>query len=325
MELPGALKRAVGDESVATQVSLGGEDLLVVTPSRTVVYRAEGLLSDESVDEYGHGVERITVEETRRKGKVALDYGTDGERTLVLPRSRLDDALHPVLAGVLNAAGVTDSGETVIRTFRFSELTVVVTSARLVKHVGEAVWDGRYEAYQFDDVTDLRFEEGSHGTSVVLALGTEQERFKAPNDRARELRESLVEAILARQGLDSLDALRASHAESEGETGPTSPADGMTVEGLSPLGGDDSDDPGTTDPDVPDLDTADGTPASEVPRIDADASEESPSTTEPRGDRTEELAAEVAALREAVEAQGERIESQRELIERLIAELRRGR
>jgi hypothetical protein len=39
----------------------------------------------------------------------------------------------------------------------------------------------------------------------------------------------------------------------------------------------------------------------------------------------EDVAAELAALREAVEQQGERIDAQRELIDQLITELRRGR
>jgi len=44
--------------------------------------------------------------------------------------------LHPVLAGVLNGNGITDPGETVVKTYRFSELTLIITSDRLVKHIG---------------------------------------------------------------------------------------------------------------------------------------------------------------------------------------------
>ncbi len=313
MDLPEAVRSVVGDESVAARVALGGEDLLLVTPTRTVVYRAEGLLSDESVQEYGHDVERIALETKRRKATLRLDYGTGGEETLSLPASRVDDALHPILAGILNAAGVTDPGETVTRTFRFSELTVVVTSARLVKHVGGAVWDDGHEEYSYDDVTDLRFEEGSHGTAVVLRTGDEQERFKTPNDRARELREALVEALLAHTGHESLEAFRAAHAEAEEEDDG---GDGMAVEGLSPLGsdqtsgatGDDETAPDETD-DRPGVDVVGDDPAQERAETDEDT----------------DVAAELAALREAVERQGERIDAQRELIDQLIEELRRGR
>jgi hypothetical protein len=317
-DLPEAVRSAVGDESVATRVSLGGEDLLLVTPSRTVVYRAEGLLSDESVEEFGHDVERITVEEKRRKATLTLDYGTDGERTLSLPRSRVDDALHPIVAGILVAAGVTDPGETVVRTFRFSELTVVVTSARLVKHVGGAVWDEGHEEYPFDDVTDLRFEEGSHGTAVVLRLGDRQERFKAPNDRARELRETLVEALLARRGVDSLEALRAAHEEADPETDA---ADDVGVDRLSPLGDD-----GAVDA-LSEFDAVDDDPDPD-PDDAGRATADGDATGTPRGagaSADPEVAAELAALREAVERQGERIDAQRDLIDRLIEELRRGR
>jgi hypothetical protein len=318
MDLPGAVRSVVGDESVAARVSLGGDDLLLVTPSRTVVYRAEGLLSDESVEEFGHDVERIAVEESRRKATLRLDYGTDGERTLSLPRSRVDDALHPIVAGVLVAGGVTEPGETVARTFRFSELTVVVTSARLVKHVGGAVWDEDYEEYPFDDVTDLRFEEGSHGTAVVLRMGDRQERFKAPNDRARELREALVEAVLAHHGVDSLEALRAATeaAETTAEADDAT-TDDVGVDGLSPLGGDDGADGGS----LPDLDVVGG-----EDDATADAGGDGRATTD-TGDAAPDadVATELAALREAVERQGERIDAQRDLIDRLIEELRRGR
>ena len=313
MDLPEAVRSVVGDESVAARVSLGGEDLLLVTPTRTVVYRAEGLLSDESVREYGHDVERIAVETKRRKAKLRLDYGTGGEETVSLPASRVDDALHPILAGVLNAAGVTDPGETVERTFRFSELTIVVTSARLVKHVGSAVWDEGYEEYGYDDVTDLRFEEGSHGTAVVLRMSDRQERFKAPNESARRLREALVAALLAHAGHDSLEAFRAARAAADEEA---EDGDGMAVAGLSPLGSDGTGDVGDTD----ESETDD--PSSGVDVVGGNGSAERSNSVETTGD---DVAAELAALREEVERQGERIDAQRELIDQLIEELRRGR
>jgi len=34
------------------RASLGSDDELFITPTRTIVYRADGLLSDESADEY---------------------------------------------------------------------------------------------------------------------------------------------------------------------------------------------------------------------------------------------------------------------------------
>lgn len=215
MEMPEIVQETLDDEPVAATVPLGGEDALFVTPSRTLIYRAEGLLSDETVEEYPHGAERVEVSEGRRKSKVTLDMGLDGTRTFSVPTKRVDEALLPVLAGILNATDVTDPGETVKRTFRFSELTLVVTSARVVRHIGTAVWDEDFEQYHYDDVTDLVFEDGSVATSVVLTVDGRQERFKCPNQEARAVRESLESAILAHHDVRSVEALREKFADDD--------------------------------------------------------------------------------------------------------------
>ena len=82
MSQPEIVQADLDDEDVVARVDLGGEDELYVTPTRTLLYRAEGLLSDESVEEYPHEAERVTVSEGRRKAKVTLDYGLDGEKTV---------------------------------------------------------------------------------------------------------------------------------------------------------------------------------------------------------------------------------------------------
>ena len=110
MNLPELLAGTVGDEDVVAEVPLGGDDRPAVTPTRTLLYRGDGLLSDESVDDYGHRVERIDVSTGRRKAKITLGYGLDGDETLSVPSKRVDDVLHPVLAGVLSASGVTGAG-----------------------------------------------------------------------------------------------------------------------------------------------------------------------------------------------------------------------
>ncbi|MFB6156517.1 MAG: PspA/IM30 family protein [Haloferacaceae archaeon] len=380
MDLPEVVREALDDESVAAHVSLGGKDVLLVTPSRTLVYRSEGLLSDETVAEYPHGAERIEVARGRRSSTVTLDYGLDGERELDLPTDRLEDALHPVLAGVLNSAGVTESGEAIKDTFLFNELTVVITSERLVRHVGETVWDGDFEEYGYDAVTDLRFEEGDVATAVILRLETGQERFKVPNDRARAFREGLVDAVLDHHGYETLGAFREARTPDEGEDGAATVDFGDGPDPLTadpPSGGrKDYEDAATesvrdeaaasTDRPVDRVesgdrgavaDSADGEPAD--PAVDADdgpddaassrsaddadrAAPDSASGPVPEASRSpedRELAAEVAALREAVEEQtaalreqedrieqqAERIERQADLFEQLIDELRRGR
>ncbi|WP_418286025.1 DUF7115 domain-containing protein [Halorubrum sp. DTA46] len=220
MSLPELLAETVGDESVVAAVSLGGDDRLAVTPTRTLIYRGDGLLSDESVAEYSHDVERIALSTGRRKAKLTLDYGLDGDETLSVPTKRADEVLHPILAGVLSASGVTGPGESVVRTFRFSELTLVVTSDRLVKHVGSAVWDDEFEEFPYASLTDLDFEEGTVATAVVLTHDGRSERFKAPNESARAVRETLVDAVCAFHGVDSLEEFRVTVAEDgDGESG----------------------------------------------------------------------------------------------------------
>ncbi|SMO61409.1 DUF7115 domain-containing protein [Halorubrum cibi] len=416
MSLPELLSGAAGDEEVVARVPLGGDDLLAVTPTRTLVYRADGLLSDETVEEYPHDAERIAVSTGRRKSKVVFGYGLDGEETLTVPSKRLDDVVHPVLAGVLSARGVTDPGESVARTFRFSELTLVVTDSRLVKHVGSAVWDEEFEEFPYADLTDLDFEEGTVATAVVLTHGGRSERFKAPNESARAVRESLVDAVCAFHDVGSLEELRvtvADDAEDAGEetTGTTDFGEGPDPLSASPAadaeaaaetgegfetrsdadpeerseaiaetdvggsigtdfdrggtesveshgrtggavgnaaggnantaggnanaaGGDDplGDDFGTSAADANGSTgnadaTADPANADRSPdtteSIDGDGFEGSP--FESAGVEDDDLATEVTALRQTVEAQSAKIERQSELIERLIEELRQGR
>lgn len=233
MSLPELLAATVGDEDVVAEVPLGGDDRLAVTPTRTLVFRGDGLLSDESVDEYGHDVERIEVSTGRRKAKITLGYGLDGDETLSVPSKRVDDVLHPILAGVLSASGVTDAGETVVRTFRFSELTLIVTSERLVKHVGSAVWDPEFEEFHYEDLTGLDFEEGTVATAVVLVHDGRSERFKAPNESARAVRETLADAVCSFHGVESLEEFRVAAAEAE-ESAPDAEASGTTDFGEGP-------------------------------------------------------------------------------------------
>jgi len=340
MSLPELVQSTLDGESVAARVGLGGDDLLLVTPTRTLVYRAEGLLSDEAVEEFPHDAEHVGVSEGRRKAKVTLDYGLDGERTFSVPTKQLDQVLHPVLAGVFNARGITDTGETVKQTYRFSELTIVITSARLIRHIGAAVWDEEYEEYGFEDVTDLDFEEGSVATSVVLTVGGRQERFKTPNDQARAVREGLVSAVCAYHGVDDIDELRAKvsrDAKDDGEADTDADAD---TEGTVSFG----DGPGPLDTsgvdgDVTAEDGVEGgsgdrtaaktarTPASEraTEAADPDADGFGDSGFRSAGVTDDDVAEELAELRKVVEKQSERLERQERTIQQLIEELRQGR
>lgn len=349
MSLPELVQREMGEEEPVARVHLGGDDELFVTPTRTLIYRGEGLLSDETVEEYPHDAERVEVSESRRKAKLILDYGLDGEQSFNVPRKKLDGVLHPIIAGVLSVSGITEGGETVERTFRFSDLTLVVTSARVVKHIGAAVWDEEYEEFAYDDVSDLTFEEGSVATSVVLSVNGRQERFKAPAEDARVVRETLTDAITAYYDVESLEAFRALSADTEGEDeeprrevdfgdGPDplsaepaeidSPENATREDPLEePIGGDSTADAaGDADEGEP-ADAVSGptvgaTTAATEPSAEEDAFGESGfQIAEPTDDAAEQL----AALRQQVEEQGEQLDRQSELIEQLIEELRRGR
>ncbi|MFC6615869.1 hypothetical protein ACFQAS_13080 [Halopenitus salinus] len=351
MSLPDLLASAVGEGDVVATVDLGGEDVLAVTADRTLIYRADGLLSDESIEEYPHGAERIDVSEGRRKTTFTLDYGLDGEETVTVPAKRTDDALHPLLAGVLSAADVTDPGESVLRTFRFSELTLIITSDRVVKHVGSVVWDDEFEEFHYGDVVDLGFEEGTVATSIVLTLDGRQERFKAPNESARSVKETLSEAVCAYHDVESVAELRALREEEAAEeaaaeeaaTASSSTDFGEGPDPLSPSPSTEASSEASTAMEAP-LEEASGGTDDDADPLAAGASEVTNGSGaagdgersggdaafgdtgfEPAGLEDDALAAEIEALRETVEAQGERIDRQAELIDQLIEELRRGR
>lgn len=236
MNVPGIVQSTLDGEEIAARVSLGGEDELFITPSRTLVYRSEGLLSDESVNEYPHDADRLTLSEGRRKTKFTLEYALEGTQEFSVPSSKTDDALHPVIAGILNGNEITEPGETVVQTYRFSELTLLITSDRLVKHIGGAVWDEDYEEYAFEDVTNLSFEDGSVATQIVLSVDGRPQRIKAPNDEANNLRERLQRALFEYHDVESLAELNETVGEddSDDDTG-TADASMDFGDGVDPL------------------------------------------------------------------------------------------
>ncbi|GAA0646803.1 DUF7115 domain-containing protein [Salarchaeum japonicum] len=313
MDVPAAVDAALDGESVAARIPLRGEDALFVTATRTLAYRADGLLSDESVEEYPHAAERITVSEGRRKSKVTLDYGLEGEETLTVPAGKLDDALHPIIAGVLNHADVTAPGETVKRTYRFSELTLIVTSDRLVKHVGAAVWDDDYEEIVFDEVTDIDTEEGSVASQLVLETTGRTQRIKAPNDSFRDVRETVEDALFAAHDADTYQEFRRAVASDQPAGDPGS-AVAFDNDDIEPLGGrDDASEP----VDAPAEADANGQ-ANGGQTNGGQASAqvaESESEPEPSVD-VEELRAELDDLEETVEQQAEYIAEQEALVAR---------
>jgi hypothetical protein len=315
MDVPGIVESALDGESVAVGVQLDGEDAAFVTPTRTLVYRGEGLLSDESVTAFPHGAERVAVSEGRRSASITLDYGLDGERELSVPVGRVDEVLHPLLAGVFNARGVTDSGETTVRTYRFSELTLVVTSDRLIKHVGESVFDEEYEEVPYESVTGIAVEEGNVASQLVLETGGRMERIKTPNEQARDVRETVEEALFDYHDVSSRD-------EFERTVGAAEDADATATATTEPA------DEGDLTFAESDLDPIEGTgPSGEATDASENGFTGSPFETasaDIEGDGEEaDPAAQLDALREALDRQQALIERQQATVERLARSVSR--
>lgn len=307
MDVPTVVAEALEDETVAAEVPLKGEDTLYVTRSRTLVYHSEGLLSDESVSTYPHDAERIDVDEGRRKATVRLSYGTRGEDSFGVPVAKLDDVLHPVLAGVLNAAEVTQAGETVKRTFRFGDLTLVVTSDRIVKHVGSAVWDREYEEVPYEAVTDLTVEEGNVSSQLVLRTGERTERIKAPNEGFREVAETVQDALFAYYDVEDLDAFREYMREDEDDIDAEADTGDVAFEDtVDPIqAGDESAEAGTEAKSGSSTET-DETPARDLEESGFTSAAEKVETTLER----EALEAELDALENAIEEQRRALDEQ---------------
>jgi len=350
MEIPHLVNEQLGEESVEATVSLGDEDLACLTPTRTLVYRAEGLLSDESVSAYPHHVERLDVSEGRRKTKFLFEY-VDGTDSFTVPGDRANAVLAPLLGGVLRVAGVTVDGESVGDVFTFSELTLAVTSHRLVKHVGAPVWDEDFEEFPYADVTGLSFEEGSVATQVVLSVGGRPERIKAPSDKAWQVEEALTGALCGYHDVGSLSALNEKVAPEDAGTRGSDAGSFTLDEDISPLVGDEAEQEAASGP-SPEA----GSPRSAASADDSASGWESEAVSESRpgdpdgsdaresgnvsvgtaqsGERgvpavdpedIEVMKTQLSTLTEAVTKQNELLRDQQDLIEQLVEELRRGR
>jgi hypothetical protein len=253
MEIPELIKQRLGDETIESAVSLGDEDLICFTPTRALLYRGEGLIGDESIDVYDSNVERLSVSEGRRKTGFVLAY-VDREEKFSVSRDRGDAVMQRLLQSVLRTADVIDPEESVTDVYRFSELTVVITDGRLVKHVGAYVWDGDYEEHPFEEVTGLDFEDGSVATQIVVEVRGRPQRFKAPNDQAKLLERSLTDALSEYYEVGSLpalnDALADNLEEDAVEDQQPVASDIELDDSISPLVGDDGDEEEELDTDA---------------------------------------------------------------------------
>ena len=254
MDIPDLVQRALGDEEIQAGVSLGDEDAVCLTPTRTLVYRGEGLLSDEQISEYSHDIEQLGVSEGRRKTKFTLQY-IDGTDSFTVPANRGEKVLELFLEGVLRLEEVIEPRESILGVYRFSELTVIIAEGRLIKHIGEPVWNEDYEVYDFEDVTRLDFERASVATSIALSIDGRPQRIKIPNDTAPVVRQTLEKALFEYYDVGSLEELNRVVDDSTGGDAGDVDATGTTDDSDDFAFGDDF------DPLVSDDDEADQTEA----------------------------------------------------------------
>jgi len=258
MDIPDLVQRALGGEEIQAGVSLGDEDAVCFTPTRALVYKGEGLISDEGVEEFPLDTERLAVKRSRRKTKFRLQY-IEGPRSFTVPSNRGEDVLERLLEGVFRVESVVDPDESVVGVYLFSELTLVVAEKRVVKHIGEAVWDEDFEVYDFADVTGLDFERTSVATSIVLEVDGYPQRVKVPSDNGPIVRQTLENTLFDFHDVDSLDELnRVLGPDDESDdtigtdaAGEAGEADDLTFgSGIDPLVTDSDSDPakGVEDP-----------------------------------------------------------------------------
>jgi hypothetical protein len=242
MEVPDLLRTRL-DAEPRNGVALDGEDVAVVTRDRTFVYREEGLLSDATVEVYSNDIERLSVSQGRRKTTFHLAY-LDETRQFAVANGYAEATLEALFGGILAAADVLDSGEELRGVYLFSDLTVVVADARLVKHIGASVWETDAEVHPFNAVTGLEFEDGAVATQVVLWVEGRAERIKAPNEEAPLLRRTLTQALCEFYSVDSLDQLNDTLGTDTDDSDTESSLD--LEEDITPLiDSDDRDDSGT--------------------------------------------------------------------------------
>ena len=361
MEIPDRIRQQLGDEELESAVNLGDEDLICFTPTRTLLYRGEGLISDDSLDIYEHNVERLDVSEGRRKTSFTLTY-VDREERFTVSRGRTDAVLERLLAGVLDTADVIESEESIEGVFRFSELTLVITDKRIVKHIGTYLWDADYEEFAFANVTGLEFEEGSVATYIVIAVDGRPQRIKAPRSDAELVRRTLTAALFAYYDVETLTQLNEMiGASSPSDEQPSISSDIELDDSIAPLvtpdDGDDADslitseddaierlstdsneEEGETQATTQAAETADTTPSATdsdretttvhesngdetTPRTETQQTVQSESAVNP--DDIEAIKSRLATLTTVAKRQNKLLKQQQQTIDQLVEELKR--
>jgi hypothetical protein len=342
MEIPDLVRQQRGDEEIVSAVNLGDEDLACFTPTRTLLYQGEGILSDDSLDVFDHDVERLKLSAGRRKATFTLEY-VDRTEQFSVPKSRTEPVLQRLLDGILHMADVLASAEEVLGVHRFSELLLIITDARLVKHVGAYVWDEDFEEYPYESVTGLSFEDGQVATQIVISVDGRPQRIKAPNDKAPMVKQTLTDALFDYYDVETLAGLNDSIGTDETNEAGSSVDAGTTSsdiefdESITPLVGDADDDADSgesntvsqtetlTDPTVEDTadsdGEADGSTGEEQSATTVGSASDSPTVTVD-AEELETLQQQLSKLTTAVQRQNELLTQQHETIDQLVEELK---
>lgn len=317
MDVPAAVRQELGDEQIVAGVPFPDDSGLYLTSDRLLVHRASGLLSDESVAVHSLDAERLSVDAGRRKATVVLGY-VDGEAEFTAPADRLDPVVGTLLPAVLRANGIADEAETAVETYRFGELTLVVTDARLLKHVGDAVWGPDCAVVAYESVIGLDVEKGSVSSQLVVRAADRDYRVKVPSEQVRAVHRTVEEALLEFHGFESYAEFER-HASEAADGGP-GPSSVTQV-----YGGDETDD---TDEDAvaPGVDpiagtaTADDDGDSDDPGIGVRAVDREPDDDEVDADEVdrERLARRVERLADALDRQRALLEEQQATVEELL-------
>lgn len=339
-ELPDQLSRAIGDAEVIDTIDIGGGDTIVITPETTYVYRSDGLIRDETVEAFGHAVNRLSLRSKRRKSAIQLE-GIDSEESFTVPSKIVDDVVEGMVQGILLTNEIIDADEAVLSLFRFSELTLVVTEQRLFEHIGNAVWDDDADTVEYADLTGLDFERGSVATQVVLETNDRRRRVKVPNEQAGAVRRAIQNAVFDFHGVESLEEFEATRPDPSDEEDSAAEVEADTNARNEKSGFVDSGDESSADS-ADDFVSAGWTPPAENSSSSTPADQElsssqtsedgfarsassQESTAQQHHVELDSLSQQVETLSRQVQRQTDLIESQQELIEQLVDELRRGR
>ena len=218
MQPPQRVAAALGDEEVTTQIDLGGDDSITLTPTRLILYRAEGLLSGESITELPLAARGVRMKRGRRKATIHFELEDEATAEVTVPAATASHALEPIIAAVLRNRGIFAAGEQVRSIYRLSQLTVIVGEQRILRNVGANIWDLEYEAFAYEDVTDIDYEKGDVATTIVLTVDGRTERIKVPNEEIITVRKDVEEAVCAFWDVETVPQLRRLHGVEDGRS-----------------------------------------------------------------------------------------------------------